>query len=110
MSNGSPCQHIHNVEPDRIIRLKKTDVLLGAYVTGLEMGLAVLLRQALFRDILPLEVEKHEAAQEEREARAEADDQRRTQLSTDRARSPGCGPNGSDRERVQLGRHTAEGN
>lgn len=94
MSDGSPHEHVHDVEPDRVIGLEQACVLLRPRVAGLEVRHAVLLWQ-LLRHILALKVEEDEPAKEEGEAGAEADDQGWVQLRTDRARFAG-GSAGSD--------------
>lgn len=81
VTNRTPSQNIHNVEPNRVIGLEEAHILLSPSVPSLEMCHPVLLRQPLLGHILSLEVEEHKPPKEERETGAQADDQRWVQLS-----------------------------
>jgi len=65
VAQSSPCEHIHDGEASGIVGLEEADGLLRPGVTGLEMRHAVLLRQTLLCDIIPLEGQEHEASQGE---------------------------------------------
>lgn len=84
VANGAPCKDVDDVEPDGVVGLEESDVLLGPDVAGVEVGLPVLARH-LLGQVLPLESEEDEPAQEEGEAGAQADHQRRVELRPDGA-------------------------
>lgn len=59
MANGAPSKNVDDVKADRVIGLEEADILLSPDVTGLEVGLPVLLRDLLC-NVLSLEVEEDE--------------------------------------------------
>lgn len=87
MAHRPPHEHVDEVEPDRVVGLEQALELLCPLVAGLEVRYPVLLRH-LLRHVLALEPEEDEAAQEQRQPRAEADHQRRAQLRPDRRSRP----------------------
>lgn len=88
VTNGSPGQNVHDIEPNWVVRFEEADVLLGPYIPCLEMALPVLLGQPLFADVLPLEVEEYEPPQKQGHPCAQAYHQRRVQLRPHRGGSP----------------------
>lgn len=83
VADGSPGKNINNVETHRIIRFQQTHIFLSSGVACLEVRHSILLRQSLFRHVLPLEVEENKPSQEQGQTCAQADHQLRVQLSFD---------------------------
>lgn len=72
VADGAPSEDVDDVEADGVIRFQEADILLRSDVAGLKVRHSVLLRKSLFGHVLPLKVEEHEPAQEERQSRAKA--------------------------------------
>ena len=70
VSERAPSEDINNIKSNRIIRFQQSGELARSHISRLEVRNPVLLRQALLRQVLSLEIEEHEPTQKERQARA----------------------------------------